>query len=192
MKTNVIEKVSPQTLHQWAGAQKPFFLVDTLTNDHFKAIHLSGARHACVFEVTFLEQIAAITTDKHARIVLYGANEKTMDAAVAAEKLQREGFDDLFILDGGINSWRVAGYAVAGDSVDLPPPPDSLLALRDGIYWVDINQSTLEWAGHNPHTKHDGTVRIANGSTRFFEHLGMHLVYDLLHIEVKIVAQNNV
>jgi hypothetical protein len=51
-----------------------------LTNDHFKAIHLPEASHACVFEVTFLDQIAALTTDKHARLVLYGASEKSMDA----------------------------------------------------------------------------------------------------------------
>ena len=32
---------------------------------------------------------------------------------------------------------------------------------------------------------------IIYGSTRFFEHLGMHLVFDIIHIEVKIVALAN-
>ena len=163
METPAIEKISPQTLNQWVDAQKSFFLIDTLTHGHFKAIRLPEAKHACVFEVTFLDQIAAITTDKTIRIVLYGASEKTMDAAVAAEKLQREGFNDLFILDGGINGWRASGYAVEGDSVNAPPLPENLLALRDGTYRVDTGQSIVEWAGHNPNTKHDGTVRIKTG-----------------------------
>ncbi|WP_319408433.1 YceI family protein [uncultured Desulfosarcina sp.] len=163
MNTTAIEKMSPKTVHQWVKAEKPLILIDTLSHDHFKAIHLPGAKSACVFEVTFLDQIAAITTDKHTRIVLYGANERTMDAAVAAEKLQRAGFDNLFILDGGINGWRAAGYPAEGESVDMPPPPENLLALKDGTYRVDIDQSVIEWAGHNPNTKHDGTVRIAKG-----------------------------
>jgi len=163
MKTTAIEKISPKTVQQWVEAEKLFILIDTLTHDHFKAIHLPGARHACVFEVTFLDQIAAITTDKHTSIVLYGANERTMDAAVAAEKLHREGFYNLFILDGGINGWRAAGYPAEGESADTPPLPESLLTLRNGTYRVDTGQSIVEWAGHNPNTKHDGTVRIVNG-----------------------------
>ena len=163
MKTTATGNVSPHTVHQWAEAKKPFFLIDTLTHDHFTAIHLPEAQHACVFEVTFLDQIAAITTDKHARIVFYGASGSTMDAAVAAEKLQREGFDDLYILDGGVDGWQAAGYPVEGERVDTPPPPEKLLALRDGTYGVDTRESIVEWAGHNPNTKHDGTVGIAKG-----------------------------
>ena len=163
MITTATGNVSPQTLRQWAETKKPFFLIDTLTHDHYRAIHLPEAHHACVFEVTFLDQIASITTDKHACIVLYGASGSTMDAAVAAEKLHREGFGDLHILDGGIEGWQTSGYPAEGDRVDIPPPPGRLLALLDGTYRVDTRQSIVEWAGHNPNTKHDGTVGLANG-----------------------------
>ncbi|MGA6926613.1 MAG: hypothetical protein WBY88_13070, partial [Desulfosarcina sp.] len=72
MGTTAAKKISPQTLHQWVAEDKPVVLIDTLTSDHFKLIHLPGAGHACVFEVTFLDQIAALATDKHACLVLYG------------------------------------------------------------------------------------------------------------------------
>lgn len=163
METTDIETISPQAINRWVAEEKPFILIDTLTSDHFEAIHLPGARHACVFEVNFLDQIAAITTDKHARLVLYGASEKSMDAAVAAEKLAREGFDNLYILDGGISGWRAAGNPADGESVDTPPLPERLLTLTDGTYQVDADQSLVEWAGHNPNTRHDGTVRMIKG-----------------------------
>lgn len=163
MATTHTESISPQTVKRWVDEEKPLILVHTLTHDHFKAIHLPGASPACVFEVTFLDQIAAVTTDKHARLVLYGSSGESMDAAVAAEKLAREGFDNLFILDGGIRGWLAAGYPAEGESVGTPPRPDRMLALQDGTYRVDTSRSVIEWAGHNPHTKHDGTVRIKMG-----------------------------
>ncbi|WP_372678383.1 YceI family protein [Desulfosarcina sp.] len=163
MEAATIQKISAQSVNRWVAEEKPFILIDTLTHDHFKAIHLPGAHHACVFEVNFLDQIAAITTDKHAPLVLYGASEKSMDAAVAAKKLEREGFDHLYTLDGGISSWQAAGYPAEGESVDRPPLPERLLALRDGTYRVDADRSQVEWAGHNPNTRHDGTVRIKKG-----------------------------
>ena len=61
METNAVRKISAQSLNRWVAEEKPFILIDTLTGDHFKAIHLPGATHACVFEVSFLDQIAAIT-----------------------------------------------------------------------------------------------------------------------------------
>jgi polyisoprenoid-binding protein YceI/rhodanese-related sulfurtransferase len=163
MKAANIQKISAPSVNRWVAEKKPFILIDTLTNDHFKAIHLPGARQACVFEVSFLDQIAAITTDKHAHLVLYGASDNSMEAAVAAEKLAREGFDHLYTLDGGISGWQAAGYPAEGESVDTPPLPERLLTLRDGTYRVDADQSLIEWAGHNPNTRHDGTVRIEKG-----------------------------
>jgi hypothetical protein len=70
-------------------------LFDTLPPDHYKTVYLPGAVNACVFEVTFLDQMASITRDKQAEIVLYGANERSMEASVAMEKLNREGFSNV-------------------------------------------------------------------------------------------------
>lgn len=158
-----IQKTSLETLRQWTETRKPFFLIDTLTPDHFEKVHLSGARNACVFEVTFLDQIRAITTDKQAEIVLYGASDRSMEAVVAGEKLQREGYTNLRILDGGLNAWLASGYSLEGASADTPPAPENRLSLQDGTYHVDTDQSILEWAGRNPNTKHDGTLGISKG-----------------------------
>jgi polyisoprenoid-binding protein YceI/rhodanese-related sulfurtransferase len=184
-----VAQLSPQTLRQWETDGKPFILIDTLPADHYQAIRLPGARQACVFEVTFLDQIAAITSDRQACIVLYGAGENTMDGAVAAEKLQREGYDSLYVLQGGMAGWQAAGFPVEGASVDDPPPPQTLLDLSDGTFRVDTQASTIEWAGNNPHTRHDGSVRLERGD--FQVKSGMitgTLVVDMNTIENRSLA----
>lgn len=47
-------------------------LVDILPNDHFLQVHLPSARNACVFEVTFLDQIAELAPSKETRMIVYG------------------------------------------------------------------------------------------------------------------------
>ena len=50
-----------------------------------------------------------------------------------------------------------------GDSLDLSEDPGTKLVLDDGTYHIDTDQSTIEWAGRNPNTKHFGTIGISNG-----------------------------
>jgi hypothetical protein len=132
MKTTATGNVSPQTLRQWAETKKPFFLIDTLTHDHYRAIHLPEAQHACVFEVTFFDQIASITTDKHACIVLYGASGRTMDAAVAAENPT-----GTFVID--MNA--IENKSLAGD--DLQPVLLSHLKSDDFFFTRRFPTATL-------------------------------------------------
>lgn len=156
------QTITPETLNQWIADHDALFLFDTLTDDHYKKSHLPGALNACVFRVDFLDQIRQITLDKRARMVVYGASEQSMEAAVAAEKLNREGYTNVAILDGGIRAWQAAGLALEGES-SAPPPPENLLTLNDGTYRVDVERSVIEWAGRNPNTKHDGTIRLTSG-----------------------------
>jgi polyisoprenoid-binding protein YceI/rhodanese-related sulfurtransferase len=155
--------VTPQELLAWVEKEKHFFLIQTLTNNHFQKVHLPGAQNACVFEVTFLEQMHSITDDKNALIVLYGSSERSMDALTAAEKLRSAGYQQILILKGGIESWRSQGYPLEGEFVDIAGDPETRLLLPDGKYRIDTEQSIIEWFGRNPNTKHFGTVRISNG-----------------------------
>ena len=155
--------VTPEELLTWKEKEKHFFLIHTLTNNHFQKVHLPGAQNACVFEVTFLEQMHSITDDKTALIVLYGSSERSMDALTAAEKLHNGGYQQSLILKGGIESWRSMGYPLEGESLDMAGDPETRLLLQDGKYRIDTDQSIIEWFGRNPNTKHYGTVRISDG-----------------------------
>ena len=142
--------------------KESLLLIDTLTGSHFEKVHLPGARSACVFEVNFLEQVKAIAESRKAEIVLYGSSARSRDALTAAEKLLREGYENISVLTGGLEAWRARGFELQGDQPDMADP-ETVLRLDDGKYNVDIDQSVIEWSGRNPNNKHFGTVGIKKG-----------------------------
>jgi len=154
--------LEPDELMERIKNKESFILIDTLTGTHFEKVHLPGARSACVFEVSFPEQIEAIAESKIAEIVLYGSSGRSRDALTAAEKLQREGYENISVLNGGIEAWRARKFEFQGDQPDMADP-ETVLRLDDGKYSVDTDQSVIEWCGRNPNNKHFGTVGIKRG-----------------------------
>lgn len=157
------KKLSPKQLNHWMEENKIFYLIDTMLEDHFRRIHLPNSINACVFEVTFIDQVKAVTGDKDAEIVLYGSSTRSREAVMAAEKLDQEGYRHINVLEGGIKAWRSAGLSLEGEAVDEPDDPQTLLKLEDRSYRVDTNQSIVEWTGRNPNTSHFGNIKIAAG-----------------------------
>ena len=143
-------------------SNETILLIDTLPGIHFDKVHLPGAHNACVYEVSFLDQIKDFVKSKAAKIVLYGSSRRSMDALTAAEKLRREGYDNVSILNGGLEAWRDHGFELEGDQPDTIDP-ETLLRLEDGTYHVDTAQSLIEWSGRTPNTQHFGTMQFKMG-----------------------------
>lgn len=163
MNSHKYNELSPKELHLWIEEKKSFYLIDTLLNDHFAKIHLPGAVNASVFQVTFMDQIKGITADKGSAIVVYGSSGRSMDAVTAAGKLAENGYTHVHVLKGGMEGWADAGFSLAGEAIDAPDDPQTLLTLKNRSYRVDTDQSTIAWWGRNPNTTHFGNVTIANG-----------------------------
>lgn len=164
MTTDTPQNITAENLLEQINTNQKMVIIDTLTNVHFKRVHLPTARNACVFEVTFLDQITAIVDDKQAPLVLYGANERTMDAATAADKLVRAGYKGVKVLDGGLSHWRELGFPLEGEAPQQPETLNTMPVPKDGTYTIDIHQSKIEWAGRNPNTKHDGNIKLSAGT----------------------------
>ena len=92
-------------------------------------------------------------------MVLYGAGADSLDSAVAADKLGRAGFLQIFDYRGGRTAWAQGGGQFEGDG-PLPPAPSSP---EDTIYTVNPEKSRFEWMGCNLASTHRGTIRIASG-----------------------------
>lgn len=158
------KQLSPDELNHRMKENERFFLIDTLPGGHFRRIHLPNSANACVFEVTFMDQVKVITEDIDAEIVLYGNSSRSMDAITAAAKLETEGYRYITVLRGGLEAWRSAGLSVEGEATDEPDDSQTLLKLHDRSYAVDTNQSIIEWKGRSPSSTHFGNIKIAAGN----------------------------
>lgn len=159
------KEITSQDLSQWIDEKKSFYLIDVLGNEHFELAHLPNAFNACVYEVTFIDQVKAITEDKDDLIVLYGSGSKSMDSTAAAEKLLQEGYNNVHIFKGGIEAWREAGQQLEGSAVNEYIDPRTILKIKqeNRTYQVDSERSILHWTGRSPGSIHTGSVNISGG-----------------------------
>ena len=95
------------------------FLIDVLPPEFHAQQHIPGSSGVCVFETAFQEKMRALVPDMAAPLLVYGAGG-SLDSAVAAEKLQREGYTDISLFAGGLEAWRKAGLPLEGGGVDFP------------------------------------------------------------------------
>lgn len=139
-------------------------ILDVLPPEHFEARHIPGARNACVYEVTFLEQVKALGPDKAAPIIVYGAGEGSLDAVTAAGKLHRAGYVDVAVLHGGLPGWEAEGNPLEGNRPEDREPPHPVMELRTARYTAVPGESSLMWTGRNFNGRHFGTLAIAEGT----------------------------
>jgi polyisoprenoid-binding protein YceI len=133
-------------------------LIDVLLPEDFACRHIAGAGNACVYEMVFLERIAECVPDLDHAVVVYDDSGTTLAARTAREKLERAGYRDVAILEGGLQAWQAAGFAVESS---VSPPPSA--TARDGLYRVDAEKSAVEWTGRNINNRHYGRIVISGG-----------------------------
>ncbi|WP_052812984.1 YceI family protein [Desulfonatronum thioautotrophicum] len=145
-------------------------IIDVLPPEHFANRHIPKAVNACVYEVTFLEQVFRLTTDKSAVVILYGAGQGSHDAATAAEKLERAGFSNVSVFHGGLSAWKDAGKPFDGVSPDQEEPAHPVLKLDKSRYVVIPDESNVFWTGRNYNSRHTGKLTVQSGE--LFGHPG--------------------
>jgi rhodanese-related sulfurtransferase len=133
-------------------------LIDVMLPEDFACRHIAGAGNACVYEMVFLERIAECVPDRDRAVVVYDDSGTTLAARTAREKLERAGYRNVVILEGGLQAWQAAGFAVES-SASAPPPA----TLHDGVYRIDMEKSAVEWIGRNINNRHHGRISISGG-----------------------------
>ncbi len=152
-------KISVLDLKCACDAGTPVCIIDTLPPEYCENEHIPGAQNACVFEMVFLDKVASIVNDPNTRIVVYGASDRSKDAAIAVEKLSRAGYQNVCELAGGLEAWQKAGYSVEPQGTEKLEIP----VLVDGSYILDVAASRVEWTGRNINGRHYGTLNVAGG-----------------------------
>ncbi len=150
--------MNPGTLHSLMLSGERHAILNVLPPEVFAASRIAGSVNACVYETAFIDKVIGSGIARDAVLVVCGAGGGSRDSAEAAAKLGAAGFGNVMVLDGGMDAWQAAGYAVEGHG-ETPAPP-----VADGIYQADIEQSVIRWTGRNLFNHHNGTLRLAAGA----------------------------
>ena len=152
--------ITPGELQELLASAQPPILIDVLPAEYFEYRHLPGAKNCCVYEVTFLDQVAAIAPDKETHIVVYGLQPHYLASDTACEKLSRAGYTRVRDFRGGLAQWEAAGLPLEQQGGSPPSAP----ALRIGRHTVDPAKSRVQWTGRNINGSHTGSLAIKSGS----------------------------
>ena len=139
------------------GSKAPL-VIDVLNEDDFACGHIRGAVNACVYNVTFLDDVAKLVSDRNRSIVVYGSSRRDHSAPTAAGKLETAGYTRVAAYRGGIEEWRAAGLPIVETKPTAPPQSP-----RDGVHQIDTEKSRIEWMGRNLLSTHHGTLKLLRG-----------------------------
>jgi polyisoprenoid-binding protein YceI/rhodanese-related sulfurtransferase len=150
--------IDARRLQDWLKENEPPFVLDVLPRENYDHRHLPGAQRATVYEVSFLDQARAVVRDLNRSIVVYGAGPESKEASVAADKLLRAGFTNVWEFTGGLEAWEEQGFVIEGKpGTEESEPP------LTGSFQLDIEKSTIKWTGANLSNSHSGTLRFVEG-----------------------------
>ena len=106
-KTRVKETNVPEVKKRLDAGEK-FVLVDTREDNEWARGHLPGAIH--LSKGIIERDIEAAVPDKSAEIILYCGGG--FRSALAADNLQKMGYNKVISMDGGWRVWTEAGFPV--------------------------------------------------------------------------------
>lgn len=161
-----IRFISASDLKSRLDRGEEFTVLDVLPPEHYAARHMPGALNQCVYEVVFLDSVAALLPDRTRRVAVYSASHRCQGAQDAAEKLISAGYEDVAVCQDGIEGWAQAGFPVEGHGCEELPDPSHLMPWAPLIA-VDPVESRVEWTGRSRTGHHVGTVPLVRGTLGF-------------------------
>ena len=102
----MINCIDTETLRRWQLEGRKFVLIDTLPPESFANGHLPGAINIVSDDI--LIQTPKRLPDPNTIIVVYCASAKCKRAALAAERLESLGYNQIFHYKGGKKNWMVS------------------------------------------------------------------------------------
>jgi polyisoprenoid-binding protein YceI/rhodanese-related sulfurtransferase len=161
MSAKVIDAVR---LEGWLKEKEAPILFHVLPEESYNRTHIPGAQRATVYEVSFFDKVHEVVADPNRTIVVYGAGPESKEASVAADKLLRAGFINVWEFAGGLEAWREQGFATEGkhDAQEREQPVS-------GSFRLDVEKSVIKWTGANLTNFHMGTLRFTEGIFRLHQ-----------------------
>jgi rhodanese-related sulfurtransferase len=106
-----VEECTVHDVRAWLGAGETFHLIDVREESEWAAGHLPNAIH--LGKGVIERDVETAIPDHAAKLVLYcGGGYRS---ALAADNLQRMGYDNVISMDGGVRGWKEAAFEIVTD-----------------------------------------------------------------------------
>ena len=147
-------------LKQLLADPRPPVLIDVRLDEDFKKSRLPHALGNCVYEIAFLDRMPAVAPDLGATVCVYGADSGSLESRMAAEKLCRHGYTQVYDFCDGLPAWKSAGFPVE----ESPTASAATSVVTDGVHPIDLGESSIRWIVRNLLNRHEGLIRLKSGS----------------------------
>lgn len=158
----IYRKIDSAELQKLRESAHPPILLDVRLEEDCQCSRLPGASNNCVFEVGFVDRLSGLVPEKTTPVCVYGACADSQESRMAAEKLCRAGYTEVYDLREGLEGWRDAGLATEEFAVPAPVPT----LATDGVHPVNLQESSIRWTGRNLLNRHDGQIGLKSGALR--------------------------
>lgn len=101
---------APEALHEYV--QGKALIVDAMPNNFYRMEHIKGALNIPPAQFDIMYMASFPREDKNIEIVVYGSTISAPYDLETANKLRLRGYGNVKILQGGMQAWQAAGYAV--------------------------------------------------------------------------------
>lgn len=153
------QQISREDLASQLSSPAPPLVIDVLPEEDYATAHIKSAKNACVFKVTFLDDVKKLAPNPAEPLVVYGVSSRDLASATAAEKLVAAGYTHVSDYRGGLEDWSAGRLAVEGN----PAATKKISPPRDGLHQLNLQTSKLEWTGRNLLSAHCGTLKLRAG-----------------------------
>ena len=99
--------VTPEVVKSWLEQGRPITLLDVRASDEFVAGHIANAINI------HYDQVASLTTQlSHDEPIVLYCIHSAHRAPEAAKTLRQLGFQNAYVMEGGIVAWQAAGFPI--------------------------------------------------------------------------------
>jgi len=104
--------IETEELERMLGGNEDMVLVNVLDSASFEKEHIPGSHHVPNSDPNLVMEVTRLAGAKDRRVVVYCSNPKCHASPEAGRKLEDAGFTNVLHYPGGMEGWKLAGYAV--------------------------------------------------------------------------------
>jgi len=116
--------VTPDTVHSWLEEDRPVTFLDVREADELAAGHIKGAINI------HYDQVASLTKQlSHDEPIILYCIHSARRAPEAAKTLRQLGFQNAYVMEGGVVAWQAEGLSIR--AIDHLAKPPTILPLTE-------------------------------------------------------------